>query len=222
MNSGGATETERRTGNVTGIMMIREDVKRKGRRRGSETEIVMTGDERRIGRTGGERMSGGEKRIVKRSMNEKGFEIRIEGNLVNAHVGETGRETDPVAEIVPGTSLVVEVGRGTSPEVEVGRGTSPDTEIVPVVEVVHGTSPDTEIDRGRDVIELIDPRIEARTTRRTVCAEIAASLRKGRPKRHHLRDRIHHRCQMLRVNSLHHCQRVTLRQLAPAGLMVRP
>ena len=73
MNSGGATETERRTGNVTGIMMIREDVKRKGRRRGSETEIVMTGDERRIERTGGERMSGGEKRIVKRSMNEKGL-----------------------------------------------------------------------------------------------------------------------------------------------------
>lgn len=84
----------------------------------------------------------------------RGFEIRIEGNLVNAHVGETGRETDPVVEIVPGTSLGVEVGRGTSPEVEVGRGTSPDTEIVPVVEVGHGTSPDTEIDRGRDVIEL--------------------------------------------------------------------
>lgn len=84
----------------------------------------------------------------------RGFEIRIEGNLVNAHVGETGRETDPVAEIVPGTSLGVEVVPGTSLVVEVGRGTSPDTEIVPVVEVGHGTSPDTEIDRGRDVIEL--------------------------------------------------------------------
>lgn len=78
----------------------------------------------------------------------RGFEIRIEGNLVNAHVGETGRETDPVVEIVPGTSPGVEVGHGTSPAVEVGHGTSPG------VEVGRGTSPDTEIDRGRDVIEM--------------------------------------------------------------------
>ena len=87
---------------------------------------------------------------------------------MNAHVGETGRETDPVAEIVPGTSPGVEVGHGTSPVaeivpgaspgVEVGHETSPDTEIVPGtsvgVEVGHGTSPDTEIDRRRDVIEM--------------------------------------------------------------------